>query len=54
MRFIAAGTLFGMVGWLVSQAVLERSGCEVLAALMFGLTVSLIVWGGELRRKLDA
>lgn len=53
MRFLAAGTLVGMFGWLVAEAVRVTTGHDALAALCFGLTASLIVWGFELRRKLD-
>lgn len=54
MRFLTAGTLFGMVGWLVSMAILERTGSDMLAALSFGFTASVLVWGFDLRRRLDA
>lgn len=53
MRFLAAGTLVGTFGWLTAEAVRVSTGSESLAALCFGLTASLIVWGFELRRKLD-
>lgn len=53
MRYIAAGTLVGMFGWLAAEAVRVSTGSEALAALCFGLTASLIVWGFEQRRRLD-
>ena len=54
MRFVAGAALFGTVGWLAGTAVLERTGSDVLAALIFGLTVAVMQWGFELRGRLDA
>lgn len=53
MRFLMAGTLVGMFGWMVAESVRVQTGSESLAALCFGLTASLIVWGFEQRRRLD-
>jgi hypothetical protein len=53
MKYLAGATLFGTIGWLFGQSVLERTGSDVLAALIFGLTVAAMVWGFDLRRQLD-
>ena len=53
MRTIAAGTLVGMFGWLVATTIHQETGSAALAALTFGLTGSLIVWGCEIRSRLD-
>lgn len=53
MRFLMAGTLVGTLGWLVAETVRASTGSEALAALCFGFTASLIVWGCEWRRRLD-
>lgn len=53
MRFLMAGTLVGMFRWLVAESVRVTTGSDSLAALCFGFTASLIVWGCEWRRRLD-
>jgi hypothetical protein len=53
MKYLMASTLFGTIGWLVSAAVLDYTGNTVLAALGFGLTVAGMIWGFDLRRRLD-
>jgi len=53
VRLIAAGTMFGMWGWLASMAVLQETGSDALAGLSFGLVVALIVWAFDKRRGLD-
>jgi len=53
MRTIMAGTLVGMFGWLVATTIHQETGSAALAALTFGLTGSLIVWGCEIRNQLD-
>lgn len=53
MTYLLRGTAFGTVGWLVVLTVLERTGSEVLAALCAGGTCALLVWGFDLRRRLD-
>lgn len=53
MRFLMAGTLVGTFGWMVAETVRVTTGHDALAALCFGLTASLIVWGCEWRRRLD-
>lgn len=53
MRYLLVAPFFGLFGYLVAQSALERTGCEVLAGLLFGLTVSAMVWGFDFRRRLD-
>jgi len=53
VKYLMASTLFGTIGWLVSAAVLDYTGNTVLTALIFGLTVAAMIWGFDLRRRLD-
>lgn len=53
MKYLLQATLFGTVGWLVALAVLERTGSAVLAAFAAAGTCALMIWGFDLRRKLD-
>jgi hypothetical protein len=53
MKYLLAAPLYGLFGYLVAQSALERTGCDVLAALLFGLTVALMHWGFDLRRRMD-
>jgi len=53
MRYLLAAPMFGTIGWLFGQSVLEQTGSDVLAALIFGLTVAVMQWGFDLRRRLD-
>lgn len=53
MRFLTAGTLVGFFGWMAAEFVRDATGNNSLAALCFGLTASLIVWGCEWRRRMD-
>jgi hypothetical protein len=53
MKYLLSAPLFGLFGYLVAQSALERTGCDVLAALLFGLTVALMQWGFDVRRRLD-
>jgi len=42
MRYLLAAPMFGVIGWLFGQSVLEQTGSDVLAALIFGLTAPMM------------
>ena len=53
LSIFACSVLFGFWGWLVVQVVLERTGSEVLAALLAALFVSVVVCGFGVRKDAD-
>lgn len=52
MRYLLVAPFFGTFGWIAGEAARESFG-EIAAALVFGLVVSLMVAGFDLRRRLD-
>jgi hypothetical protein len=53
MKYLLVAPFFGLFGWLVAQSALDHTGSHTLAGLIFGLTVAVMVWGFDLRRRLD-